>query len=386
MPHAVEPHSSEDARDQALIDQYLQNDPANTDNIDLNRPLEVGEKADDAIDFEDIGDDDLADEVDMGQDFERQGDRDPGAITPSGLDVFMHDGDTYSATPHHSHEDEGLDDLFGDHASPPRDIDGSASQLQLKLEDADDLFDFDDHELPLAQSEPEPAQETQNPPLIPPTTLNVKDAPLSKEQQIQQELFAMSRLGQGNYDILPAPPENQEELLASLWPKFERNKVPKFMELLPPKRARYMGKSIPKAPKPINPTKISLELAADQEKTFKVSSTLNKRALEDMEELGIISVQQEAVDKKLDGENWDMESDFENDTIGGVSWQDLQVLCEDWDTRSLSESVASEQLGPYKIMTLRGDAFGASDNDFDDGVEWPPGKVSKFEFEFRQRH
>ena len=129
----------------------------------------------------------------------------------------------------------------------------------------------------------------------------------------------------------------------------------------------------PKTPKPVNPTKISLELAQDQEKNFRVLSAPNKRAYEDMEETGLIWIQDEIMNEKTNEENGDMESDMENDTTGGLSWQDLQILCEDWDTRSLSDSVVSDQAG------LNADMFAKSDVDVEYGVELPPGKVSRIE-------
>ena len=370
MPHATEPHNGEDDRDQALIERVL--DPQNAE-LDWARELERGEKADDAVDFEDIGDDDLADdeEVDGGNDFQGEGEENIDT-TSNGLDAFMQDGDLYGSTSGNAREDEGLDDLFGDHPSP-RDMDAGADQPHVKLEHADGFFDFGDNEPLTAQPQPPPAQETLSQPLYPLATGAFKDAPLSKEQQIQQELFAMSRLGQGHFDTLPAPPENQEELLASLWPKFKRDTIPKFMDLLAPKKARYTGMTNPKTPKPVNPTKISLELAQDQEKSFRVLSASNKRTYEDMEESGLISIQEEIVKEKTNEENGDMESDLEHDTTGGISWQDLQIICEDWDTRSLSDSVISNQSG------LNVDIFAKSDLDVEYGVEWPPGKVSKIE-------
>lgn len=370
MPHATEPHNVEDDRDQALIERVL--DPQNTE-LDWTRELEPGEKADDAVDFEDIGDDDLADdeEVDGERDLQGQSEEDVDT-TSNGLDALMQDGDLYGSTSGNIQEDEGLDDLFADPQSP-RDTDGGAGQPHVKLEHADDLFDFGDNEALTAQPQAPPAQETPSQPLYSPATGAFKDAPLSKEQQIQQELFAMSRLGQSHFDVLPAPPENQEELLASLWPKFKRNTIPKFMDLLAPKKAHYTGMTNPKTPKPVNPTKISLELAQDQEKNFRVLSASNKRAYEDVEESGLVSIQAEIVNEKTNEENGDMESDLENDTTGGISWQDLQILCEDWDTRSLSDSVASDEAG------LNGDMFPKPDVDLEYGIEWPPGKVSQVE-------
>lgn len=382
MPHATAPHNAEDDQDQALIDQVL--DAQNP--LDFNRELEPGEKADDAEDYEDIGDDDLADDEDTTnrQDLQRQHEDGADQIS-NGLDAFMRDEGLQGVTSGNAHEDEGLDDLFGDHPSPPRDAKDATGQSQLKLEDVDDLFDFGDS-VPLpAKSQTPPAsqlpesQASASRTLFQPVTLVPQDAPSSKDQQLQQKLFAESRLGLGQLDVSPAPPGNQEEVLALMWPKFERNTVPRFMDLLPPKRAHYVGKTIPKPPKPLNPTKFSLELAQDQEKSFKVSSAPSKRTLEDTEELDIIIIRQETVDEKTDEENEDMRSDFEEEAVGGVSWQDLQIICEDWDTRSLADSIASDEARPRNDGTLNGRAFGDFENDPDHGVEWPSVKVSEID-------
>ena len=380
MPHATETHSAEDDLDQALIDQVL--DVQNP--FDFNRELEPGEKAVDAQNYEDISDDDLADDEDAksGQGTQRQNEYGAAQIS-NDLDAFMQDEALQDLASGSGQEDGGLDDLFGDHPSPPANTKETAALSQLKLEETDDLFDFDDSTPLPVQSQPQPvsqlpeSQGSASQKLFQPVAFGHEDAPLSKEQQMQEQLFAMSRSGLGYPDASHGSPEVEEDMLAILWPKFERNTIPKFMDLLPPKRARYVGKTIPKLPKPVNPTKISLELAQDQEKSFRVSSAPSKRTHEESEELGIIDIQLETADERSDEEDVNMESDFEEDAPGGVSWQDLQIICEDWDTRSLAESLADDDARSHNVRTANGGVFGQSDNDPDHGFEWPSAMVSE---------
>jgi len=365
MPHATALHGSDD---EALIEQIL--DPSYQ--IDFNRELEPGEKADDAVDFEDISDDDLADdeEADSRQDTQT-GQEHGNGVGSEDLDAFTPDDDISGLTNGKDHQDESLDDLFGDEPSSPGEAKDVTRHAHVGLEDVDDLVIFNNGEPAIAQSRPglmshlSVPHKPSNQPIAVPVIL-------SAQERKQQELFAQSRHGMGNPDYVPAPPENQEELLASLWPKFQKDTVPRFMDLLPPKNARYVGKTIPKPPKPVNPTKISLELAQDQEKGFRLLSTSSKRAHEDTEATGIVIIQLDTVDEKMDEEDVDMESDFENEVIGGVSWQDLQIACEDWDTGSTAQcdvpNVADE-LGPRN-----------SDLGTEHGTEWPSAKRRKLDY------
>ena len=375
MPHATDLQNAEDDQEQALIDQVL--DARNP--LELNRELEPGEKADDAQDFEDIGDDDLADDEDAksGQDTRRQYE-DSAEQMSHGLDAFMQNDGLQGLTSNNAHDDEGLDDLFGDRPSPPRDARDATGHTYLRLEDTDDLFDFDDS-VPLpTKSQPRPVSqllELQASALSQSLTVSPQDVPLSKEQQLQQQLFAESRSGLRQLEVSLAPTGNQEEFMAWMWPKFERNTVPRFMDLLPPKKARYVGKTIPKPPKPVNPTKVSLELAQDQEKSFKVSSAPSKRTYEEMEELGIIHIQQEIADEKSDAEDLGMESSSETEAIGGVSWQDLQIICEDWETRSLAGSISSSEARPHNDRSANGRASVDNNSDPDHGTNCSRAKV-----------
>ena len=64
------PHATGTQEDQALLDdQLIQQTLDNLDGVLLpeqDRELDIGDKADDAVDFADLSDDDLADDEDAG--------------------------------------------------------------------------------------------------------------------------------------------------------------------------------------------------------------------------------------------------------------------------------------------------------------------------------
>ena len=382
MPHATAVHQSEDEHDNLLIQQVL-DAPTTEDPFGLNRDLEPGEKAEDAVDFEDISDDDLAEDEDAEGERELQtgGGRQNGASSVKS-ETSAQDVSFPVLTNGNGLEDNAYDeDLFGEVLSSPVETDTARAKIRIEHEQSG--LSSPDKTSPQAQILSHPtstlSRQVEAPGKIGlgSTMLSSKESPSSKELQRQQELLAMSRNGAANPDALPAPPENREELLASLWPKFERNTIPRFMDLLPPKRARYFGKFIPKPPKPLYPSKVNLELALDQEKSFKVSSTISKPHTDESSSQGIVIIQDEIVVEKSHGEDNDVESEIENELVGGILWQDLQIICEDWDTRSIAESVGSDQDSSRNRKPRSIDAYEDLDLEPDHNHQWPPTKVSQ---------
>lgn len=382
MPHATAMPQSGDEHDDILIQQLLE--AQTTDGLSpFDRELEPGEKAEDAENYEDISDDDLAEDEDAeGEPSSRIEHGNQTGASSKSPEPFTQDVDFPTLMNGNRLDDNTFDDdLFGEDLSSPVEVDAATIKTQTGHDQAG-LSDFDDSTSPQALPVPLPKTPSSRQVETPvknvsrSTTLSSKESPPSKDLQRQQELLAMSRNGATNTDGLPAPPENCEELLASLWPKFEPNTIPKFIDLLPPKRARYLGKSIPKPPKPVNPTKISLELALDQEKSFKVSSIPNKTSAEETSSQGIVTVQEDIVVEKDSEEDLDMKSDFENELVGGISWQDLQIICEDWDTRSAAESLRSDQDSSHSHEVSTVNTFEDPDRDHDPSDGWPSAKVS----------
>lgn len=376
MPHATQ-RELEDNQDEALIQRLLATNNEDSGLLDFDRDLEPGEKADDAVDYEDLGDDDLADdeEPDDGQRPQmRHGYRDGPSSKDSKASVQDDDFPTLTIGNHD--ENDGFDDLFCDESSSPVDAKASRGSAQRK-HIPDDLFNFEDggllnaHDGAQTMSIFPNAHKYPNQSATRVPALSLKD-PLSVKERYQQDLFAMSRPGFGNVDVLPAPPKNQEELLATLWPKFKRDTVPKFMDLLPPKKARYLGKIIPKQPKSVNPTKVNLELAQDETKSFKTSSMPSKPTRANIDHIGIVTIHNDNVEEQGGEEDVDMESDFERDIVGGVSWQDLQIVCEDWDSCNISVSTTSAQAWSRRPGAETQDIHGSLNNDDD----WDMGTLS----------
>lgn len=347
MPHAISPHDVQDELDDRLIQQAILADvpDGSTRGLDFSRELEPGEKADDAVNYEDISDDDLADDEDeKAPKLPTQ----PVVSDPplEGLESFINDEETPDLTKSDGVIGDEFDDhdLFGDLLSSPPREGGEAKNSQPFIDSVGmggltepngegHNHNNDESLLDLPDLEAQGSPGLSSQPIFRPVNFSAKDIPLSRDQQMQEKLFAMSGSSFGGTDILPPPPENQEELLKSLWPKFRRDAIPNFMDLLPPKMSHYVGKKPLKRPRPVQPTKVNLDIAHDQERSFKLSVT-SRRIQDDIDRAGLISITHATSMKTRIDEDNEMESDYEHEPIGGISWQDLQVACEDWDVYS----------------------------------------------------
>ena len=358
MPHAIATNDDQKQRDETEIQRLLTNqtDPELSFVLEEDPNRDLGEKADNAIDFADLADDDLAEdeEEQPGHSFGTEK-IDSNAESFEDLAGLANEDDLPELTSGSGPENDAFDDLFGDTPSSPVEFGDlqTAARSAGQPNGMGSSFDFDSSERFPGSSQAIPeipfsikdhSTLVSDQPLFRAGTLPPKDAALSKEQALQERLFAMSGVGTGGTDYPPAPPENQEELLASLWPKFESGTVPRFMDLLPPKKARFVGKTPLKVPKPVHPTKVSLELAPDQEKSFKLSTASRKRTYEDYEQQGMIKIPSAPSTDVSGDDDVSMDSDFENETIGGVTWQDLQILCEDWDIDTLPMPSSPDRL------------------------------------------
>ncbi|KLJ13479.1 transcription initiation factor TFIID subunit 1 [Blastomyces silverae] len=359
MPHATgsEPAESEDEDFNNVMRQM--NAPTNEVSFDfLQRELEPGEKADDAVDYEDIDDDDLPDE-ELALSALEDRDGKTAAVgggwgeEPEGMEGILTTGDLEQQYP----DGDELDDLFGDVPSSP--VGGQADQNdELPPVGSGDISALDALDVvPPTKDDgiTETVRGMDRDSVIAPTDM---DAATFKEYQLQQALFAMSSYGPDNP---PAPPENHEELLASLWPKFDRNAMPRFLELLPPKKSHFVGKSPLKPPKRIVPTKLNLELAQDQERAFRATGQTQKRAL-DSENPSIVAVTPPAERTGSSSDNMDIDADLDEELPGGVTMQDLQFICADWDIKT---PVIEEEEKPEAVVEIASNEEpGAEDDDW----------------------
>jgi hypothetical protein len=264
--------------DQAVLGAILNAQPGEETPYNLSRPLEVGEKADDAEDYEDISDDDLPEEEEV------------SGHNLNEVPALTEDGGT-------SNE---LDDLFGDDDGDAHD----ALQLQPSRISGG---------LTLPSAEPE----------------------FDLERERRHNFPGYYSDANQDPDI-PEVAETGEDLVKQMWPGFEPGAILNWNDLLPPKLAHFVPKEPLKAPKPLVPTKVSLDLAPDQEKSFRstTSSYIDKRKrLLEAETKGIVTIEEQSSAEESDDDDSDYSLPDPNERIGGVTWSDLEIICQDWESK-----------------------------------------------------
>jgi transcription initiation factor TFIID subunit 1 len=241
-------------------------------------------KADDAIDFEDF---DLSDE-ELPDDEENTGGTSaelPGLTDDGGT---SHDTDDLFGEPHDS---DPMDAIHGGlRTSSPHPLDADTDRARISLavgESMDDLrelnFDHDD-----TNQDPD----------------------------------------------IPAPPESEEVLVKLQWPGFEKGAILNWNELLRPKQATWISKRPAKPPKPLVPTKLSLDLEVDQEKLFRIPGAATIpvwQKIRDAEAKGLVCCEEAEPVEQADLEVFDLDGDSDSEVIGAFTLRDIATLCDDWD-------------------------------------------------------
>lgn len=293
----------------------------------LNRELDPGEKADDAVDYEDFEDDELPEEEEITE-------HNAQAVMENGFDVPEPSEDAIFGGANDLFEEpeqqgqpppDDLDDLFGEEPASPG---------PNQVDEVRDLF-FEDEQAPMIEKQHEVPVEEDHESLpddgaLTPVPDDMDPAAL-RAWKLQQALFAMSNVG---FDNPPAPPENVEELLQSLFPMFDRSTLPRFLELIPHKKAHFIGKQPVKPPKSVVPGKVNIELAQDQEKAFRSGGQAYKRSLES-ENHGVVPVGDTSQEEEEEETREDFTLDHESDEPlpGGITAEDLRLVCADWDVK-----------------------------------------------------
>ncbi|KAF2433780.1 hypothetical protein EJ08DRAFT_39683 [Tothia fuscella] len=341
MPHAVDEWDKQEEADQKAIQRLLAAEPTDEQALfDPNRELDVGEKADDAIDFGDLSDDDLPDEEPAinGGEVNGDGEANGHAEEDDGFDgLFEEDGDG-----------DGYDNVNGDGGDGDDDFNHLFDEQPSSDTVPDTQNENDLGHLPDAFSTPPSAQKVKDASQTLPSPETQEDLAVQPmvdyeeddDTREQRELFESARrereerLRRGGITTdapLPAPQTNAE-LLESIWPQFNREEVPRFGALFPGKRAFYLSKKPLKAPKPIEPSRPHLDPEQDQDRAFRAPATASlKRANEELNDGGILFITEEDAGPQTSDEELEMIALDEQEEVGGVSIQDLRVLCEDWD-------------------------------------------------------
>ncbi|KIV93196.1 hypothetical protein PV10_04433 [Exophiala mesophila] len=316
----------------------LMNEGGAAEGFDLNelndRALEVGEKADDAIDFEDFGDDEsLPDEE--GVSTQPQ----PGPIS-----------DQLPGIEDSNLDDLDEDDLFGD-LSPVMTTHEPSKAFPPPAKPAETPQPTADNDDDLASDNENEA--TQDISMLDADVDEVEDA----QYRIQLALFAQSGKGYAP----TTEQENIDEWLKLEFPNFKRDEAPYFNKLFPPRPHKWPAKVPLKPPRPIRPTKVTLDLEPDQRTAF--NSAIAPTVPETLENI----VNTKAPVVKESAEESSDESDDDELLPNGLTLRDLEFMCTDFDTLSHISPSDDEafEIRP-RIVDSDDDLF----NEFDD-VEHP---------------
>ncbi|KAM0445479.1 hypothetical protein ACHAQK_001688 [Fusarium lateritium] len=269
-------------------------------------------KADDAEDFEDISDDDLPDE------------EEPSAGASMEMPGLTDDGGTSN----------DADDLFGEGPSSPDPILGPSSPAP-HVRDADTGDDT------------QPAD----------SSLSFPGINFDPEPNLDNQ----------DHDI-PAPAETVEDLLKATWPAFKKGHILTWSELLPAKKATWKEKKPVRKPKQLVTSKLTLELAPDQEKLFRIpgTATITRKARQG-EERGLVYCGLDQENQAQDSIQFDLDQDSDSETVAGFSLRDIELACEDWGVHiaTVEAEFKARQSAEQEQQQARKRVFEEQDDEWD---------------------
>ncbi|KAK4167270.1 putative transcription initiation factor [Cladorrhinum sp. PSN259] len=327
----------QEARDEEVINQLSTADATNNvlgnilGKIASGAAISQVGKAANAIDFEDI---DLSDEDDLPEEEEATGAHLIDGIDDDDDDLF---GDAPSSPP-------GPDGL---RSSPNPFGDGDADAASDVAEQDDDRMDIDDQ----------------------PRRDSIEDL-----RALNFDLDADPNDANQDPNIPPVA-ENLVEAVKQAFPAFKVNAVLSWNELIHQKTAEWFFKFPGKPPRPIVPSKLSLELEADQEKLFRIPgpavSSVYQR-IREAELRGLFSLEEPEPIEQADLEVFNVDDDeSESERVAGYSLHDIALVCDDWDEMiGIGDLLAKHHPEPASENTKHiKDEFDADDDDAEADAE-----------------
>lgn len=301
--------------DDALISGILNGDAIAGDVPgDFNFGDTVG-KVDDAVDYEDISDDDLLPDEEPASTAPGAGDED--ADGEDELFDLMNEGEGGAAGGALGDE---LDDLFGD-MDPMSDPPVNGGDLDMDLPMGMSL-DFGDGTVPLVSVDGVPVADGGQ--LMLPSGSQgsfFRDIDFGMSPGV--DIMGDHSGGQRNE---PSP----QDLVKQYFPDFEPHKILSFNSLFKSKPAT-LSTTLTKQPKVCVPTKVNLEMAPDDQTLFSKATTVAGKVHLEREERGIViippvieEVDSDGEEEKEDGEDARRDASFE---------RDLVLACDDWDSK-----------------------------------------------------
>ncbi len=339
---------------------------------EFDRAIDQTDKADDAIDYEEFSDDELPEEeeatnaIEGDEELDNVLGQETGAV--AGLPVQPEQPHTNGFHFDQNADEEHEADLWGDSAEQ-HDLFGerSSSPEQHRIQPATHDRPAPPRPgglvlpkktptlaLPRMDQEYRPAQPPQQSPSVmsPPSLLEDDYSPAASEdeeddlsdvgdlndpERMQKYLFRLAARKQAGEEVDEQFAEIDMDVFYSMYPGFERNQNPNFVKLFPPRPGRYRGKVPLKPPRAIVPTKLSLDLMADQEKAFRAHAVISKAGEEVTSRPGFINLNFGSTAQNESDDDLEMSIIDENERIGDLTMQDLAVICGDCDIPSGDE-------------------------------------------------
>lgn len=305
--------------------------------FDINRPLELGEKAANAVDYEDI---ELSDD-----ELPVQAPQQPELPDTS----LVNDGEQDEDDPFGYLFDGGdgpsSDNLFGE----PTNIESA-----VKLPDGVSRSPTQSRHGHAAEQSKAPGIQL---PLLHQDKDVSKDVATDESEETDPEVIAQMRLlqaarkrfekAQGNGDVdddFEPEPVIDRESLQAMWPGYNLDERPHFVRLLPVRRAHYVEKAPLKPPKPAELTRVNLDLEADQDRLFKLHPGASRRTRNqaDFESDSIVVAIHSAEEQTTD-DDMDVDSANDQETVAGITAGDFRFLSENWDSLSVGIPVDIEE-------------------------------------------
>lgn len=392
MPHATDDMMEDLDADAAAVSQFLHDRDAD---VPLN--IDQSNKAADAIDYEDFSDDDLPDEEEATNTLEGDDEEDLTAFynnAPPALGGLPVPAST------NGYDDQDvkepvINDLFGDgegdgdgdgdgdlfgefgegngtYSSPEESRQPQPQPrlggLALALPSKSGLAlpgSFPQSRAPVRQS-----PSSMSPPAFPdsdyramsPTSMTSDEDDddededgLDPETALQRRLFKDSRRRNAGEDVLAGPVDTDMTLFHTLYPGYEQTHIPKFIELFPGYNVDHKGKVPIKPPKAVQPTKVALELLQDQERSFRSITVAGKAGQESTFNNSFITIGHNSMTKDDSDDDSDLDVFDEDERIGGISMQDLALICQDWDAASIDAISSVDELEDHAMSRLQGD-------------------------------
>ena len=285
---------AQDAADEKEIARLLeQSQDGASGGLKLDdNPFDQTNKADDAEDYEDISDDDLPDE-------------EPGVGTSVEIPSLTDDGGTSN----------DADDLFGEGPSSPTEAAGPHVR--------DSEMGDDSH----------------------PTDNGLSFSAINFDPEPHID-------GVNQDPDIPAAAETVEDLLKAAWPAFKKGRVLTWSELLPPKKAVWKGKKPQKKSKHLVTSKLTLDLAPDEEKQFRIPGPGTSTGVATSV---LVRCDADFIDKVVEPPQFDIDQDSDTELIGGFTLRDIELACQDWgaDISTIELTFQNQKIAEQQLLSQK---------------------------------